>query len=291
MGERLVILAGGISSRMKRAAASTTLDAQHQYEADHLPKSMISIGNSKRPFLDYLLYNARSAGYTDIVIVIGRNDDSIHAYYGPLEKKNSFHGLSISYAVQTIPEGRTKPLGTADALLQGLLSVPEWSGKYFTVCNSDNLYSVAALSALLNVSENSSMSDYDSEALGIASNRVNQFAVTKKDAEGNLLSIIEKPSESEMKECRNDAGKLGVSMNMFRLPYDKAVSVLREVPLHPVRLEKELPAAVIMMIERYHEKVRAVECAEPVPDLTSKDDIGPVSEMLLRSFPEDLWNV
>jgi NDP-sugar pyrophosphorylase family protein len=291
MGERLVILAGGISSRMKRAAASTTLDAQHQYEADHLPKSMISIGNSKRPFLDYLLYNARSAGYTDIVIVIGRNDDSIHAYYGPLEKKNSFHGLSISYAVQSIPEGRTKPLGTADALLQGLLSVPEWSGKYFTVCNSDNLYSVAALSALLNVSENSSMSDYDSEALGIASNRVNQFAVTKKDAEGNLLSIIEKPSESEMKECRNDAGKLGVSMNMFRLPYDKAVSVLREVPLHPVRLEKELPAAVIMMIERYHEKVRAVECAEPVPDLTSKDDIGPVSEMLLRSFPEDLWNV
>jgi NDP-sugar pyrophosphorylase family protein len=291
MGERLVILAGGISSRMKRAAASTTLDAQHQYEADHLPKSMISIGNSKRPFLDYLLYNARSAGYTDIVIVIGRNDDSIRAYYGPLEKKNSFHGLSISYAMQSIPEGRTKPLGTADALLQGLLSVPEWSGKYFTVCNSDNLYSVAALSALLNVSENSSMSDYDSEALGIASNRVNQFAVTKKDAEGNLLSIIEKPSESEMKECRNVAGKLGVSMNMFRLPYDKAVSVLREVPLHPVRLEKELPAAVIMMIERYHEKVRAVECAEPVPDLTSKDDIGPVSEMLLRSFPEDLWNV
>jgi NDP-sugar pyrophosphorylase family protein len=286
-----VILAGGISSRMKRAAASTTLDAQHQYEADHLPKSMISIGNSKRPFLDYLLYNARSAGYTDIVIVIGRNDDSIRAYYGPLEKKNSFHGLSISYAMQSIPEGRTKPLGTADALLQGLLSVPEWSGKYFTVCNSDNLYSVAALSALLNVSENSSMSDYDSEALGIASNRVNQFAVTKKDAEGNLLSIIEKPSESEMKECRNVAGKLGVSMNMFRLPYDKAVSVLREVPLHPVRLEKELPAAVIMMIERYHEKVRAVECAEPVPDLTSKDDIGPVSEMLLRSFPEDLWNV
>lgn len=291
MGERLVILAGGISSRMKRSAVSSTLDAQHQYEADHLPKSMISIGSSKRPFLDYLLYNARSAGYTDIVIVIGRNDDSIRAYYGPLEKKNSFHGLSISYAVQSIPEGRTKPLGTADALLQGLLSVPEWSGKYFTVCNSDNLYSVAALSALLNVSENSSMSDYDSEALSIASNRVNQFAVTKKDAEGYLLSIIEKPSESEMKECRNDAGKLGVSMNMFRLPYDKAVSVLREVPLHPVRLEKELPAAVIMMIERYQEKVRAVECAEPVPDLTSKDDIGPVSEMLLRSFPNDLWNV
>lgn len=275
---------------MKRASASTALDPQHQYEADHLPKSMISIGGSKRPFLDYLLYNARSAGYTDIVIVIGKNDESVRTYYGPLDKKNIFHGLSISYAIQSIPDGRTKPLGTADALLQGLLSVPEWSGEYFTVCNSDNLYSVASLSALLNVTEYSSMSDYDSNALGIASNRVNQFAVTKKNAAGFLESIIEKPSESDMEACRNSAGHLGVSMNIFRLPYDKAVSVLREVPLHPVRLEKELPAAVILMIERYQENVKAVECAEPVPDLTSKDDIGPVSELLLRTFPADLWN-
>lgn len=289
MGERLVILAGGISSRMKRAAASTTLDAQHQYEADHLPKSMISIGDSNRPFLDYLLYNARNAGYTNIVIVIGQNDASIRSYYGSKEKGNPFHGLSISYAVQPIPEGRTKPLGTADALLHGLLSAPEWKGEYFTVCNSDNLYSAAALSSLLKVTECSSMSDYDSASLGIASNKVNQFAVTKKDAEGNLLSIIEKPSESEMASCRDRAGKLGVSMNAFRLPYDKTVNVLREVPLHPVRLEKELPAAVLMLIGKYQEKVRAVECAEPVPDLTSKEDIGLIQEYIRSCYPNDLW--
>ncbi|MFZ4622146.1 MAG: sugar phosphate nucleotidyltransferase [Bacteroidota bacterium] len=289
MGERLVILAGGVSSRMKRSAASSELDPKLQHAADNLPKSMITIGDAQRPFLDYLLYNARSAGYTDILIVIGPNDPLMRSYYGKHDRGNEFHGLSISYAVQHIPEGRSKPLGTADALLQGLLTVPEWSGKYFSVCNSDNLYSANALRAVTQVSTDSAMIDYNSAALGMSSGRFNQFAVTKKNAEGFLEALIEKPTEAEIEQCRSASGHVGVSMNLFRLSYDRILPALKDVPLHPLRQEKELPSAVLLMTRSSPERVRAIEIAEPVPDLTTKDDIGPVMDLIRSSFPKDLW--
>ena len=118
-------------------------------DADQKSKSMIGVGKDHRPFLDYLLSNAKNTGYSDIVIVIGESDNSIKEYYGKSEKNNEFNGLNISYAVQPIPSGRNKPLGTADALLWGLKSKPEWKGSKFTVCNSDNLYSQKALRLML----------------------------------------------------------------------------------------------------------------------------------------------
>ena len=121
MGDKLVILAGGVSSRMKQSAPSGNFDSLLQQEADQKPKTLISVGADKRPFLDYLLYNARAAGYSEILIVIGERDQPMRACYGALDRGNQFHDLSISYALQRIPEGRLKPLGTADALLQCLI--------------------------------------------------------------------------------------------------------------------------------------------------------------------------
>ncbi len=140
MPGRLVILAGGIGSRMKRPPEKVIIDDRRlTKDADEKPKAMIGIGAVHHPFLDYLLYNAREAGYRDVVIVVGDKDDYTRHYYGEKERNNDFHGLSISYALQAIPEGREKPLGTADALLQALIVREDWAGRKFTVCNSDNL--------------------------------------------------------------------------------------------------------------------------------------------------------
>ena len=61
------------------------------------------------------------------------------AYYESQQTKNAVWGLSIRFAIQKIPDNRVKPLGTADAVQQGLEQFPEWEGSKFTVCNSDNL--------------------------------------------------------------------------------------------------------------------------------------------------------
>ncbi len=111
MDANLIILAGGVSSRMKKTRDAYNIEPQLLHDAEYKPKAMIGVGEGSRPFLDYLLFNAREAGYRDVVIVIGEHDDAVKKYYGQSSDNNHFHGLTISYAVQSIPSGRVKPLG------------------------------------------------------------------------------------------------------------------------------------------------------------------------------------
>ncbi len=277
MEPRLVILAGGISSRM-RTPARGFVDPDLLRDAAEKSKSMIALGPGGRPFLDYLLDNAREAGYQEILIVVGERDDSIRAYYERTSLAGK--GLTLGFARQPIPLGRSKPLGTADALLCGLRSRPEWSGGKFTVCNSDNLYSVAALRQMLMAAEPNALVDYDRDALGCEPERVRQFAVLEADQEGYLRVIHEKPDPSLIARIAGAHGRVGVSMNLFRFSYDMILPCLERVPLHELRQEKELPAAVMLLVSREPHAVRVYRRAEPVPDLTSPDDIQKVRDFI-----------
>jgi NDP-sugar pyrophosphorylase family protein len=288
MDPNLVILAGGISSRMRKSQATHPLiDSRLIEEAHSKSKTMISVGDKGRPFMDYLLYNVREAGYRNIVIVIGEHDDHLRKYYGKSDSGNKFHGLTISYAIQPIPAERIKPLGTADALHCALHSRPDWKGKKLTVCNSDNLYSVSVFRLLLNSPHTSAMIDYDRDALEFEKSRVEHFAVIQKDNEGWLTNIVEKPSKDVLAKMTDSTGRVGVSMNIFRFTYDTILPFLNHVPLHPVRQEKEIPSAIMLMLEREKDKhvMMTYPVAELVPDLTSKDDIAKVREYLLRMYP------
>lgn len=282
---KLVILAGGISSRMKKSPVPEAIvDETLILDANEKAKSMIGVGKGHRPFLDYLLYNAREAGYHDVVIVISEKDESIRKYYGQKDKLNEFFGMRISYAVQTIPIGREKPLGTADALSVALKAMPEWNGARFTVCNSDNLYSQKALRLMLEHNYPNAMIDYDRNALEFELSRIEKFAVTVKDKEGFLVRIIEKPSEEEINHAKATNGVIGVSMNIFSLDRDTIYPFLDSVPFHPVRNEKELPEAVNMMVSKYPKSMYCFPLSEHVPDLTAKEDIVSVQRYLENHF-------
>ena len=282
MDRNLVILAGGISSRMRKSLG----ESESKSNEAAISKSMIKVGENDKPFLDYLLYNAREAGYNDIVIVIGEKDDSLKKYFGEKDKCNSYKGLNISYAYQKIPDGRIKPFGTADALKCALESREDWKGKKFTSCNSDNLYSINALRMMLETESDNGMIDYDRGGLLFENDRTNQFAVTVKDDDGHLIDITEKPSNEVVESIHYKDGYVGVSMNIFRFSYDMIFPFLMSVPLHPVRNEKELPAAVKMMIERFPNCLQTIPLKEHVPDLTSKNDIEFVKEFLLRNYSD-----
>jgi glucose-1-phosphate adenylyltransferase len=281
----LVILAGGVSSRMKKAG-SRALDPRLAADANGKAKAMIGLGADGRPFLDYLLFNAREGGYKDVVIVVGQQDDSIRSYYGRNDRANVAGGLLISYAVQPIPPGRSKPPGTADALLHALVSRPDWQGTHVTVCNSDNLYSTDALRRLREEVSGCAMLDYDRGTLLCPPERIAQYAVTVKDRDGALVEIIEKPSPEDIERARDASGRIGVSMNIWRFPYNWILPCLRDVPPHPVRQEKELPTAAIMLHRRHPGALRAIPVSEHVPDLTNRDDIAQVQAYLPRISPD-----
>ncbi|PID59785.1 MAG: nucleotidyltransferase [Ignavibacteriae bacterium] len=278
----IVILAGGISSRMKKPPTDTSnLKEEMITEANQKSKSMISMSN-KRPFLDYLLYNIKEAGYKNVLIVIGENDNSIKDYYK--RNVNLFEGLTIKFATQYIPKDREKPFGTADALWQGLKTVPEWKDECFTVVNSDNLYSIKALKLLLESEYDNALIDYDSSGFEFPEDRVKAFAITIKNEKGFLKDIVEKPEPEIIEKAKDENGKVFASMNIFKLKYNMIFTYLENCPVHPKRNEKELPTAVKLMIADNENALYCYQFCEHVPDLTNKDDIIPVQEYLEKYF-------
>lgn len=279
----IVILAGGLSSRMKQQTAIPgSIDSSLIQEARMKSKAMLGVGEERKPFLDYLLYNIEQAGYMNAVIVVGERDDTIRKHYEQEQNAGIFPSLKFSFVVQTIPAGREKPLGTADALWTALSAMTAWRNQRFTVCNSDNLYSTTALRLLLEDTHPNALIDYDRSSLRFEHDRIMQFAVLKKDADGYVESIIEKPSREQLTQAADAQGRVGVSMNIFRLSYNAIIPFLESVPLHPERREKELPAAVNMMIERHPQCMFAIPLSEHVIDLTMQTDIPTVMEHLKK---------
>jgi glucose-1-phosphate adenylyltransferase len=285
----LVILAGGVSSRMKRPG-SASLDPRTLRDAQDKPKSMIAVDGAGRPFLDYLLYHAECAGYRDVVLVTGQEGSAFRSHYGSADTGNRFHRLEISYAIQPVREGRTKPLGTADALLCALRVKTGWRHRAFTMCNSDNLYSMNSLRTMLASGRGGAIIAFDRKSLGQSSSRAQHFAVVRTSPDGFLEEIVEKPSEEDMRRIASGQGTVGVSMNIFRFDYDVILPFLESVPLHPVRQELELPTAVMLMVRRFPKSMRVFPAMEEVPDLTHRDDISRVRAYIARTYPRFTWS-
>ena len=283
----VVILAGGVSSRMKRATQrGADVDEDLLRDAREKAKAMIRVGPGGRPFLDFCLANLAAAGYSEAVVVTGERDTSITDYYVGEGRASCFPSLALSYVVQRIPPGREKPLGTADALLCVLAVRPGWRGKKITVCNSDNLYSVGALKGLLADRHPNALIDYDRDALGFPPERTSQFSVLTLDHEGFVRDLVEKPGAGEIAASTRGDGRVGVSMNLFRLSCDDILPYLESIPLHPLRAEKELPVAVRMLATDRPRSVFAIPLSERVPDLTQVADIPEVFEFLKSQTPE-----
>ena len=261
------------------------LDPSLQFDAATKAKAMMRVGRNQRPFLDYLLLNVEQSGYEDVVIVVGEKDTSIRNYYEVKGHCRDFPGMRISFIPQTIPLGREKPLGTADALLQALEPMIIWKGRHVTVCNSDNLYSENALRLLLEDAHENAMIDYDRSALGVDDERISKWAVIVKDEQGYLRDIVEKPSLEEIGRAKDENGRVGVSMNIWRFSCDSILPFLESVPLHPVRAEKELPTAVRMMVSTHQQMLYAIPLSEQVLDLTSQRDVTAVVEYLKVRYP------
>ncbi len=284
----LIVLAGGLSSRMKSKQGDDQTDINDIREAEKKDKGVIGVGPAGRPLLDYLLWNARKAGFEEVILVTRSENSGVKAHYGEADHSNDFHGLDISYAIQYIPEGRVKPFGTADALLQAMDQYQGLMDKKFVVCNSDNLYSAKAFEQIREFQSSNAWVDYNRDALGFAPERIAGFAVTSVDSDDYLLDIIEKPNPEQIARVSDSAGRIGVSMNLWKLSGSQIYSFLKDCPVSLERDEKELPQAILAMARSNAISVQALKMDEVVPDLTEKKDIARVREFLFKEYGEEL---
>ncbi|OXG00175.1 glucose-1-phosphate adenylyltransferase [Flavobacterium araucananum] len=290
MHNNLVILAGGASSRMKKEAILDNLTAEEITQANQRSKGLIGVGSSGRPLLDYLLLNAKKAGYQNIYIIIGEQGELFKEFYGSQNVNNNFHGLNISFAVQYIPEDRVKPFGTADALFQAVEQFPELNAQQYSVCNSDNLYSAAALLALRETNSPNAFIAYDRDALEFPLERISRFAIAKLDKNNQLLDILEKPSPEVLADYKDVEGKIRVSMNAFKFNGSTLYPHLKNCPVHPERDEKELPTVLLNTVKEHPDTTLGIPFSEHVPDLTAKEDIADVKQYLQQYYPVLDWD-
>ncbi len=288
MHDNLIILAGGMSSRMKKNTSSNLLSKEEEIQANERSKSLISVDNDGRPLLDFLLFNAKKAGYKNIYIVINEKGILFKELYGQKTANNAFHGLSISFVIQHIPQNREKPFGTADAVFQAVEQFPELNSQQYTICNSDNLYSKKSMKLLRETNQQNAFISYDRDALDFQIQKILGFAVMNLNTENFLKNIIEKPTEEIANNHKDSLGKIRVSMNIFKFDGKIMYPYLKNCPVNPERNEKELPTVVLNRVKDDATAFLGIPLSEHVPDLTSKEDIHIIKEYLKNHFPEKL---
>lgn len=273
MDERnpLIIMAAGKGSRMK---ASADVPEWVLEEAASRPKAMIRIGRDRKPLLQHLVERAKEEGLWDICIVVGEHDEITRPHFDALR----LDGIDLSFVVQTIPSGRTKPAGTAQAVQLALEAHPDWDGASVTVANGDNLPPFGMFQAMM--AYRACLPAFDRDHLGLPAGRVQAFAVISRNDQGGLARIDEKPDEATIQSAIWLDGTVRVSMNYFRVPYCDLLEAVRTVPEHPMRKEKELPVALSNWSEGHPGDLQVLPMAGAFLDLTHPQDIVKAGERL-----------
>jgi len=276
INDSLIILAAGLSSRMKKSVSSKNLSKRSIEQANSRDKGLIGIDKNGRPLIHYLLINAKIAGFKVIYLVIGQNSDSFKSYFD----ENKYDGLDIEFAVQYLEKNKLKPSGTADALFQAITQFPILKSSNFCVCNSDNLYSAKALRSIRSTSFSNAFISYDKSFLNFSSEKVSSFSILKLNENGYLVNILEKPTAKDFDLFKDNGGKIRVSMNLFKFNGSVFYDYLKNCPFDVLRNEKELPTAVLNLAKDQPSSVYGIPFEEHVPDLTSKDDIIVLNKLL-----------
>ncbi|MEP6906252.1 MAG: nucleotidyltransferase family protein, partial [Gemmatimonadales bacterium] len=258
MTYKVVILARGLGTRMRKADDDAALGPEQAAAADTGLKAMIPIG---RPFLDYLLSALADAGFTEVCLVIGPEHARVRDYY---EREMRPSRLRIHFAIQE------KPLGTANAVL----AAEEFAGAAtFVVINSDNYYPPEALTALHTLHE-PAIVGFERNALvrlgNVPAERTSRFGALDIDDDGYLRRILVASAES-----KGQSSPTYSSMNCFEFTPD-IFKACREVPLS-ARNEYELPQAIHLAIDKFGMRFRVIKVEAAVLDLSSRSDIARVA--------------
>jgi len=274
MTNTIVILAAGMSSRMKKSTDSS-IGSTKADEANKKSKSLITFGN--KPFIFFLLENIVDAGFQNVIMVVGQDYED---FKNEMDKFPNISKINIEYAIQSIPENRVKPFGTADAVYQTMDQIDKLKNQSFCVCNSDNLYSTKSLKLIRENSYDNAVLAYDRDSLNFPKERVSSFSILMTNNEFNLINFIEKPTQEQVEQNLDDNGKIRVSMNIFKFDGSQAFEFIKSCPVNPLRNEKELPSAIVNMISHDSLYMKGIPIAEHVPDLTSKSDIQIIQKLI-----------
>lgn len=263
MVEKVVILARGLGTRMRRGDGVAAVDPRQAAVADTGVKALIPID---RPFLDYVFSGLAAAGFRRVCLVVGPEHGALDERYREIAPPRR---LAVDFAVQSEPRGTADAVRAAEAFC---------GDDPFVMLNSDNYYPLEALRGLRELpGPGVALFDFDAmtQQSNIPPERLRQFAVGQVDAGGCLTRILEKPDQETWQQLPRP---IWIGMNCWRLgpPIFDACRAIGP----SARGEYEITDAVQYWIDRLGGRLTVLPVRAAVLDLSTRRDIAGVAQRL-----------
>ena len=297
---KLVIMAAGMGSRFGGL------------------KQMEPVDKEGHSIIDFSMYDARRAGFRDLVFIIKREHDALFRERIGNRMERFFN---VEYVYQeltdipagcTVPDGRVKPWGTGQAIAccRNVLHGP------FAVINSDDFYGRTAFSEIYEfLRTNDDEHCYAMVGYRVR-NTVTEFGSVARGVcevqNGMLMGITER---TKIYQRGDHAAYTEDGEHFVDLPGDTIVSMNiwgftqptvsefwtrlgaffeKEVPLDPLKREFYLPSVVNQQLEEGTARVRVLPCEEVWHGVTYREDLASVKEAIcaLKAagvYAERLW--
>lgn len=276
-------------------------------------KQIDPVGPNGQIIMHYSIYDAWKAGFRRVVFIIKEELlDAFRERIGNAAEKL----MQVDYVFQspnklpegcTMPEGRTKPLGTGHAIycVRGVVSEP------FAVINADDFYGAQAFQCLYDYLKDAQDDDkYRYCMVGyrventLTENGTVSRGICEADENGYLADIVERTAISRDANgviSDPEAGEIAegtlVSMNMWGFTpsfLDELKTGLRtfmtdELPKNPAKGEYYLPFAVDHLIQNGQATAKVLQTSAQWYGVTYKEDKPVVVDALRRMTEAGLY--
>jgi UTP-glucose-1-phosphate uridylyltransferase len=279
-------------------------------------KQIDAVGPGGETLMDYSIYDALRAGFVKIVFVLRKEIEAgFHETIAPRFE----HRIEVEYVFQelddlpsgfAVPNGRTKPWGTTQAVLAAVGAIEE----PFAVINADDFYGAESFRVL---AEHLRSATGDYAMVGfVLHNTLSEFGavargVCEVDEHCFLKSIVERTNIARNGEGVISTGSTGevsrlsgdeiVSMNMWGFTpgiFAQLRTIFQRFLAEygsDLRAESYLPAAVNCLIESRQASIRVLPTTSSWFGVTYRQDrtrvVESIAELIQAGlYPERLWS-
>ena len=292
MDTTLLIMASGIGSRFGGGI-----------------KQLEPVDEQGHIIMDYSIHDAIEAGFNKVIFIIRKDiEEEFREVIGSrISAICAEHNVTVDYAFQDIndipgelPEGRTKPWGTGQAVLSAkdLLTTP------FIVINADDYYGKEGFKAVhtyLVEGGKSCMAGFVLKNT-LSDNGGVTRGICKMDADHNLTEVVETKNIVKTADgAEADGVKLDteslVSMNMWGLTPDFLQTLEKgfaeffkeEVPANPLKAEYLIPIYIGELLKKDQMSVKVLRTNDTWYGMTYHEDVAAVKESFRQMLAEGVY--
>ena len=292
MKTTLLIMAAGIGSRFGTGI-----------------KQLEPVDDENHIIMDYSIHDAIEAGFNHVVFIIRKElEKEFKEVIGDrVAKICEKHNVTVDYAFQDIndipgrlPEGRTKPWGTGQAVLaaKSVIDTP------FVVINADDYYGKEGFKAVHDYLINGGKSCMAGFVLknALSDNGGVTRGICKMDAENNLTEVVEtKNIVKTVNGAQADGVTIDtdslVSMNMWGLTPDFLTTLEdgfkeffeKEVVKNPLKAEYLIPTFIGELLDEGKMSVKVLKSNDTWYGMTYHEDVAAVKDSFKKMLENGLY--